>query len=57
MGLQGAGFGRASAGVGFGITVKDELASGKVGEFYGISVLVGSQNFGNTVTYIHGIWS
>ena len=53
MGLQGSGFGGTSAGIGLGITVKDELTSGKVGAFYGIAVLVGSQNFGDTVTYIH----
>ena len=53
--LQRTGLGRATGGVGFGVAVEDEFAAAEPAALYFVAVLVGSQDFGDAVSYVHGL--
>lgn len=54
--LQRTRLGRATGGIGFGVAVKDEFAATEPAALDFMTVLVSSQNFGDAVSYVHGLF-
>lgn len=50
---QRASLGGASGGVVLGVEIEYEIVAGEVGQFYFLAVLVGAQQFGRFVSYVH----